>query len=90
MIKYFERLLEKPIIASGKTRFLVTIAGIASETYMARYCPVEGYTELAMYSVAVIALSFIVLKTGYDVYVVYKLPPGKMRPTTDTMEIQQR
>lgn len=82
VLKYFERLLDffKPIIASGKTRFVVTVIAISSETYMARFCADKPEVRLAMWIVGGIAVIFVVSKTLYDYYVVKKMPPEKLPP----------
>ena len=80
MLKYLEKLLEflKPIIASGKTRFLVTITSVLCETYIARYASEEPYANLAMLCICIIAVVYVVLKTSYDYYVVKKIPADKL------------
>jgi len=61
----------KPIIASGRTRFVVACISVISEVYIAKY---GNQHEPAMYCVAAIAITYIIAKTSYDFYVIKKRP----------------
>ena len=72
MIKYFfEKILGfiAPVISNGQTRFLVSTIAILAETYMSKKCDDTMNVKIAMISVAVITIIYIVVKTMYNYYI---------------------